>query len=59
VKACAACVATAGRPAVRPGRDVDKIRIRYDAALDFYSPEEVYVLARAMPSEQDAELMWH
>ena len=37
--------------------DVDRIRISYDAArFDFYSPEEVYALARAAASEQDAAL---
>jgi integrase len=41
-----------------PVADVDKIRVRYDAArFDFYSPEEVYALARAMPTEQDAALI--
>jgi integrase len=40
-----------------PVADVDRIRITYDAArFDFYSPEEVYALARAAASEQDAAL---
>ena len=40
-----------------PVADVDRIRISYDAArFDFYSPEEVYALARAAASEQDATL---
>jgi integrase len=37
--------------------DVDRIRVSYDAArFDFYSPEEVYALARAATSEQDSAL---
>jgi integrase len=40
-----------------PVADVDRIRVSYDAArFDFYSPEEVYALARAAVSEQDAAL---
>jgi integrase len=40
-----------------PVADVDRIRVPYDAArFDFYSPEEVYALARAAASEQDAAL---
>jgi integrase len=40
-----------------PVADVDRIRVSYDAArFDFYSPEEVYALARAAASEQDAAL---
>src|SRR3954451_205139 len=40
-----------------PVADVDRIRITYDAPrFDFYSPEEVYALARAAASEQDAAL---
>jgi integrase len=40
-----------------PIADVDRIRISYDAAhFDFYSPEEVYALARAAAFEQDAAL---
>ena len=35
-----------------PVADVDRIRVSYDAArFDFYSPEEVYALARAATSE--------
>jgi integrase len=40
-----------------PVADADRIRISYDAArFDFYSPEEVYALARAAASERDAAL---
>jgi integrase len=40
-----------------PVADVDRIRVSYDAArFDFYSPEEVYALARAAASEQDAAM---
>jgi integrase len=40
-----------------PVADVDRIRVSFDAArFDFYSPEEVYALARAAASEQDAAL---
>jgi integrase len=40
-----------------PVADVDRIRISYDAArFDFYSPEEVYALARGAATEQDAAL---
>lgn len=41
----------------KPVADVDRIRVPYDAArFDFYSPEEVYALARCATSEQDAAL---
>jgi integrase len=40
-----------------PVADVDRIRVSYDGArVDFYSPEEVYALARAATWEQDAAL---
>ncbi|MEA2322523.1 MAG: hypothetical protein QOD81_2373 [Solirubrobacteraceae bacterium] len=40
-----------------PVADVDRIRVSYDAArFHFYSPEEVYALARAAASKQDAAL---
>src|SRR3954471_14019603 len=40
-----------------PVADVDRIRITYDATrFDFYSPEEVYALARAAASEQDSAI---
>jgi integrase len=40
-----------------PVADVDRVRIAYDPTrYDFYSPEEVYALARATTSEQDAAI---
>ncbi len=38
-------------------REVEKLRERYDASsFNFYSPEEVWALARAAASEQDAAI---
>jgi integrase len=40
-----------------PVADVSRIRLSYDAAgFDFYSPEEVWSIARAAASEQDAAI---
>jgi integrase len=40
-----------------PVRDVEKLRERYDATkFEFYSPEEVWALARAAASEQDGAI---
>lgn len=40
-----------------PARDVEKLRQRYDEqSFDFYSPEEVHVLARAADDDQDAAI---
>ncbi len=44
-----------------PAADVSKIKLAYDqASFDFYSPEEVWALARAANDEQDAAiyLIW-
>lgn len=40
-----------------PVADLDKVKLDYDAAsYDFYSPEEVYAIARMAASEQDAAI---
>src|SRR3954469_16788199 len=40
-----------------PVADVERIRLRYDAAaFDFYSPEEVWALVRAAADEQDGAI---
>jgi integrase len=42
---------------INPAADVERLRLRYDpAAFDFYSPEEVFALARAAASEQDGAI---
>jgi integrase len=40
-----------------PVAEVDRVRVSYDATrFDFYSPEDVYALARAAATEQDAAI---
>lgn len=39
-----------------PVDDVERVQAPYSGAFDFFSPEEVWALVRATPSEQDAAM---